>query len=1037
MLASLLGLVSVAVAGAVFFLQGERMGSFVAMVLPEMRGKLEFRSIRWPARLLVDVLAKRPTPFSVDGVKFFDPEGTVVVDVPHLDVKIELHQLINGAGLFMHDLEVGPNSYWRFGRMKKTRKGIGFLATFDPKHPSPPAPPPAPGSKPEKGFAVRIFNAQLNGLRVVFDFPHVWGFDLRDLHAPAWLQVEDGFCGWEAVGVEARGGGYLTVLDQVLPFDSVKVKQVATLREYSDDIFIDLTAGKTGRTTLTGKGFFNGIYAAESVSAIHMHTEFHEAADALNAVLKPMNIPGLHVGGADARVTADLMGPYVSIAINTDISGLDAAYDQYAVQNLVLRAGMQFDPNSKASAPNTKLDELSFSPPGGGRFSIKADLMVPKLSTQLRFDHFTVDSYLPAGLRKLAAGKLQGRLSATAEFDETMSAVKRATLTGTGPFLPADGQEDVLACSLRLSGQATASPAEVSTSGLHIEVPGAGVEVKGKVELVKRLLALGLRVGSTNLPRLLASLGVPPLAQQASMAVDLSGTMDQPRASGQIEVKGIGGMDGIPSVPSFETKFHLQDGSLQVDSLAAEVAGGTLAGSGTLKLFEKTVHHMLRSPSLEFRLEGKQIGLDSLIAGGLVTGKIAFEVTASGPLRRPKIRFKMPAGVTASVLGQTWQIGGIDLEVDQEGAAVRLLQASGKAGGEIKIEGHMRFVPKAMPIEWHLKITDLPVAAVLAAAQVDMPAAGRLSVDLHLSGSTTAPLVEGTIGLAGVTAMGAALGDASLVLTAMESGVAVKGTLFNRFTVDATAQFGPAGLHAKGSLAFSHLALEDLALQLRGNREIAELVEQLKTLDAHAVLSGHVGVELEPGKPLAIQAVLTELAASISQEISEPGGQVSTHRIGLHNDGDLWVMLAGDHIVLHQARFLTDAGRFSVTGETGGRIAARGVSGPTRLGAAATALAQEIREARGRRQSGGEGVRDHEEARCWTAPLPSLARSMRCLPASILPSPCRRAWCTCKSDAVELKDLAVSVAGATLRLSGRAGLGANFVPSSLACAGQR
>ena len=50
MLASLLGLVSLAVTGAVLLLQGERMGTFVAKVLPEMRGKLEFRSIRWPAR---------------------------------------------------------------------------------------------------------------------------------------------------------------------------------------------------------------------------------------------------------------------------------------------------------------------------------------------------------------------------------------------------------------------------------------------------------------------------------------------------------------------------------------------------------------------------------------------------------------------------------------------------------------------------------------------------------------------------------------------------------------------------------------------------------------------------------------------------------------------------------------------------------------------------------------------------------------------------------------------------------------------------
>ena len=1030
-LASLLGLVSLAVAGAVFFLQGERMGAFVAKVLPEMRGKLEFRSIHWPARLLVDILAKRPTPFAVDGVKFFDPEGTVVLDVPHLDVKIELHQLINGAGLFMHDLEVGPNSYWRFGRMQKTKKGIGFLAAFDPKHPSPPPPPRPPGAKPDKGFAVRIFNAQLNGLRVVFDFPHVWGFDLRDLHAPAWLQVEDGFCGWEAVGLEARQGGYLTVLDQVLPFDSVKVKQVATLREYSDDIFLDLTEGKTGHTTLAGKGFFNGIYAAESVSAIHMHTEFHEAADALNAILKPMNIPGLHVGGAGARVAADLLGPYVSIAINADIAGLDAAYDQYAVHNLVLRAGMQFDPNSKASAPNTKLEELSFSPPGGGRFSIKADLMVPKLSTQLRFEHFTVDSYLPAGLRKLAAGRLHGRVSATAEFDKTMSAVKRGRLSGLDLSFERTGKRMSLPRSLRLRGQATASPTEVSTSGIHIEVPGAGVDVKGKVELAKHLLALGLRVGTTNLPRLLASLGVPPLAQEASVALDVTGTMEQPRASGHIEVKDIGGVDGIPSVPSLETKFHLRDGALYVDSLAAAVAGGSLTGSGTLKLFEKTVQHMLRSPALEFRLEGEQIALESLITGGLVSGKMAFEVTASGPLRHPKIRFKMPAGVTASVLGQTWEIGGIDLEVDQEGVAVRLLQASGKGGGEIQIEGHMRFVPKAMPIEWHLKVTDLPVAAVLAAAQVDLPAAGRLSVDLRLSGSTKSPLVAGTIELRGVNVMGVALGDATLNLSALESGIAVKGTLFNRFTVDATAQLTPAGLRAKGNLSFTHVVLEDLALQLRGNREITELVGQLKDLDAHAVLSGHIGVEVQPGKPFAVQAVLTEIEASISEEITGAGGQVATRRIGLKNDGDLRATVAGDHIVLEQARFINEGGRFSVTGELDGESLRGALSGQLNLEFLQPFLRRKFQKV------GGAISLEARVSGTTKKPLVdgtlAIARPISAVPAGFLsPITVPSGTVHLQSDAVELRDLAVTVGGATLRLSGRAGLGANFVPTTLA-----
>jgi len=89
-------------------------------------------------------------------------------------------------------------------------------------------------------------------------------------------------------------------------------------------------------------------------------------------------------------------------------------------------------------------------------------------------------------------------LSATAEFDETMSAVKRGNLSGLDLFFQRTGKKMSLPAWLRLHGQATASPAEVSTSGLHIEVPGAGVEVKGKVELAKRLLALGLRAGSNE-----------------------------------------------------------------------------------------------------------------------------------------------------------------------------------------------------------------------------------------------------------------------------------------------------------------------------------------------------------------------------------------------------------------------------------------------------------------------------------------------------------------------------------------------------------
>ncbi|HEX7507035.1 MAG TPA: hypothetical protein VF550_09700, partial [Polyangia bacterium] len=283
-LAGLVALLGLVVLGAIIFVQGDRLAGIVNGVLPAMKGSLHFGAIRWKPRLLVDLLADRPTPMVVDGLRITDPEGTVVLDVPHLEVAVKLKTLIAGGGIILSDLKVGPKSVWRFSKMTKL-KGIGFLDAFDPKHPAPPPPPPPPGAKKEKGFVFQIVNADLNGFRAIFDFPGVWGLDLRDIHAPASVLVDgEGFVGFDVVGLDAREGGYLMVMDQVLPFDSVLVDRVATTREWSDDIFLDLRQAKTGRSELLGKGFFTGIYGANSVGGIKIHAEFAHAADALTAV---------------------------------------------------------------------------------------------------------------------------------------------------------------------------------------------------------------------------------------------------------------------------------------------------------------------------------------------------------------------------------------------------------------------------------------------------------------------------------------------------------------------------------------------------------------------------------------------------------------------------------------------------------------------------------------------------------------------------------------------------------------------------------
>ena len=137
------------------------------------------------------------------------------------------------------------------------------------------------------------------------------------------------------------------------------------------------------------------------------------------------------------------------------------------------------------------------------------------------------------------------------------------------------------------------------------------------------------------------------------MAVDVSGTMDSPSAEGRVEVRGIGGgATGIPPVDQLQTGFRLRDGTLTVDGLRADVAGGSLEGGGSARLFERTMARMLASPAIDFRLDGKSLSLYELITSGIVSGRISFDLTATGTTKKPKVRFRVPAGTTVEVLGQ-------------------------------------------------------------------------------------------------------------------------------------------------------------------------------------------------------------------------------------------------------------------------------------------------------------------------------------------------------------------------------------------------
>jgi hypothetical protein len=1022
--AGLGALIAVVLLAAILFVQGPRLASIVNGVLPAMKGSLHFGSIRWKPRLLVDLVTDRATPMVVEGLLIKDPEGSVVLDVPRLEVSVRLKTLISGGGIILADLKVGPDSVWRFSKMAKL-PGIGFLASFDPQKPSPPPPPRPPGAPKEKPFVFQIVNAELDGFRAIFDFPGVWGLDLRDIHAPASVLVDgEGFVGWDVTNLEARQGGYLKVMTETLPFDAVYVNRVATTHEWSDDIFLDLRLAKTGRSALVGKGFFTGIYGADSVGGIKIHAEFEHAVDALTAVAKPHNIAGLRLSGDSAKVVGDLWDPYDTLKIKAAISGLDVAYDAYAAEHLTLRAGILF----ATSAPTMTItvDELSFASPAGGTFSTALTMAGDDITAKLDFDHFDTASYVPASLKKLAAGKMLGHFSVAATIGEK----KRVKLKDLDLRYDRAFRQTAIPSSVRITGQAQASAESASTSGLHVAIPGATADVRGKVELGKKLVDVGLRVAASDLPTLLSTMNVGPLAKSAEVAVDVTGSLDRPEATGHIQIDGIGGgTSGIPPVDEFATSFRLHDGTVSVDSLHAGVAGGSIVGGGSAKLFEATVAHMLAAPVLDFRLDGKRLSLQDLIASGVVTGQVSFGLTASGTTQRPKVHFQVPRGTAVEVMGQPWLLEGVDIEVDKDMLVVKLCHIAAKAGGDVRIEGSVNLAKRPLAIDWSIRISDLPIPTLLATAKVDLPMSGMLSIDLHVRGTVERPTVEGSIGLADVHAFDLDLGDATLALApTRDGGVSVVGNLFKLLEVDASGRYDGKGAHAKAQVTFTDLRAE-------------KLLPALKEQGIASSLSGRISLAIEPDSLPAIDARISRLEASLTRAVERDDGTTAEEKVWIKNAGDLHIVTDTEKVVVDPATLATGGGDFTLSAEVRpirdgkGHIVDQGVTadfgGQLDLDFLQPLLAGSFSSL-----GGGIGLEVHVRGSVKKPDLNGgigIARPLRARARGFdqtlyVPSGALRLT----SSAVELSNLAVTISDATMKLGGKVNLGPGFAPESFA-----
>ncbi len=904
----LVGLLVLSLAMATALVRGEALARLVRSTLPAFAGKLEVRAVYWYPRLWLDLLSDRPTPIVVEGLRITDPEGVEVLRAPRLELKVRPRSVIGGR-VFLHDVKLGPGSHWRFARMAR-QDGIGFLAWFKIAGDRPAQPPPTDAPAQPSEFVFQIVNADLDGLDAEFDFPGAWGLLLRDIHAPASLLLQGPFVGWDVQKLVARKGGYLRILDDVLPFDQVEVARVATTRDWPDNIFLDVAAARTGRSTLRARGMFTGIYGyglkpgqVAPPSGIQMHAEFSDAASALAAVAAHRNIAGLGVGGDGASVSVDLRDAFERLKIDGRIQGLDVSFAGYAANRLRLEFALDL-----GTPMHLSCKQLAFDSPDGGSLQLTADLLGQKARAALRFSQFGVDSYLPLRLRKTAGGTLQGGLRLDADL-----AARSVQLDGLDLRLQRRGGGRAPRL-VRVVGRGSASPQAARTEGITIQVPGGSITARGRFGMARQVLGLALQATATDLPQLLALAGLPPLARSAKLNLDLQGSVDRPAAQGSLEVHQIAAA-GLPPIQALLATFRLEEGTAHLDSLAAEAFGGRIEASGTARLFEGSVSRWLKQPQLALQVVGRQLEVGRLVPGDILRGRVDFTARAEGTPRALRASLSLPPGAQLELMGDPWRLAGVEIESDLRTVNVRSLRLERLAGGRIELAGQMAL---AGDMRWDVTISELPIAGLPGVKDAGVPVAGRVSGRFQLSGRAERPVLSGDLQLRGVTVRGTALGDGDLRFSPTDAGeVAMEGQLFGRIVLAGTASYGPRGPRVNAVADFRDLVLEEL------------VPEMLAVAEARGRVTGRVGFTLERGRP-SLDVRLTALELSAAREASALGTG-GARRLSLRNATDIHLEMAGPDLVLHPARLVTDGLECRLAGEVHGERLSAQVSGSINL----------------------------------------------------------------------------------------------------------
>jgi len=885
------------------------------------RGRIQIGSIHWRSKAILQLLRNGYDDVVITDLRIYDSRGHLALHVPRAMGSIKLWDVILRGDFFLDQLWADQATlrlerYLRPDGPDRTgdRYEIGLVGAFETTKKA------ARKEQIEKkksedagrrGFMV-VKRFELKGITFITDFGDV-GFRLDDVSLGGGLHYATAGARQPArlhydVRPAARGGT-LRYKEQLFDINRLDVRRLAATRKHPDRVTLDATVG-LDQATLTVRGGLQGLGqnggarpgAPTTATRGGKGTPLTVPTVALQATASRFGgllakLSGREVVDHGSQAEASVSGPISDPVGVLRASGLGLRHGKIEAKGLQLAAryetGVLLVDQLVAQLLGGRLTARARLGLGSGQW--RATIQAKNLDTQ---------GALAASQHENLGGLVNGWLDAAGQIDDPTRGWTRFDLGlrrhATGGPLPG---------RMRLEGELHASPEQLDIRRLSFRSSVLTARAKGRFWPRSLKMDLALRAEAKRLRGFLMKLGKPPLLAALSVVGRARGRVYNPRFVGAAQAYGV--RSGPVRLRRVTANVGLGNGTLSAQEVKTRLFGGTVSAWARVGLYNRDVRKMYRNQHL--KAGGQFAGLNTAgPTGGAVRALFGGRFNVQGPLGY------LRGGLTArsqslwaanhryrnAQLGVRFRPGQVTID---KALIYRNPKQYLSAKGTVYSQGR---------IALQITLKRLPLSIIPALAGHNPPVSGTVDAEtLTISGTTAAPVFEGTVRLLETAIRGVPAGSGTIRLAPTAAGdqTRVSGSLLSFLSF----------VKSRSRLSLGRIPTAELYFKFHDIPLETYLPELARLGDIHGIMSGTLAVTVgSPGGVQKARLLINKLHASLNKP-PDPFDDRPPDPAVLKNWGDIELTYDGERLTVQ---------RFILTGEKElHRLALRGSVGPTSM----------------------------------------------------------------------------------------------------------